>query len=61
MRYALLTAALLLGTAAGCDSKPKGDPAACKTSAKDADNCKSCCSAAGANGHMWNGSECSCL
>jgi hypothetical protein len=64
MRY--LTAfvlALSLGTAlSACDSK-KGDPAACKTSAKDGDACKKCCTGAGASGHMWNGmsNECSCL
>ena len=62
MRKIALAFALILGpvVAAGCSTKPKGDPAACKTSAKDADSCKACCTAAGANGHMWAG-DCTCL
>ncbi len=59
-----LAFALSLGVGfTACDKKPKGDPAACKTSAKDGDACKACCSNAGASGHMWNGlsNECSCL
>jgi hypothetical protein len=63
MRYlSALVLALSLGAGlAACDSKPKGDPAACKTSAKEADACKSCCKAAGAAGHMWAGDACTCL
>jgi starvation-inducible outer membrane lipoprotein len=49
-----------------CTTTPKADPAkieACKESAKgSSDDCKKCCKAAGASGHMWtSGSGCKCL
>ena len=52
--------ALSLGTVTGCKH---GDPAACKTSAKDSDECKSCCNKAGVTGYMWNGlsNTCTCM
>lgn len=59
-----LFALSLLGLA-GCKTGPTADPKAqeaCKTSAKDADSCKACCTAAGATGHMFmTGSGCKCL
>lgn len=69
MRRLLLALSLLaLPLAAGAckmGGGPKADPKAqeaCKTSAKDADACKACCSQAGASGHMFmTGSGCKCL
>jgi hypothetical protein len=51
---------------AGCKTSPTADPKAqeaCKTSAKDADSCKACCTAAGATGHMFmaGATGCKCL
>ncbi len=64
MRFAMIAGLLSLFVGAtGCDKTPKGDPAACKTAAKDGDSCKSCCNKAGSSGHMWNGmsNECTCM
>lgn len=59
--------AVSLAMMPGCGSKgmDKEKAAACATDSKtkeSADECKACCSAAGANGHQWmSGDGCKCL
>lgn len=58
--FALLAVVSL--SAAGCCIPEQNAEAtnACKAEA-DSDACSACCKKNGANGHVYNGSECSCI